>query len=113
MFYPELRKFSSVLLFLIAFSASAQEPTDAVHELSDYTKVAGTFHFVSPTENMHVWPVSFIEELYPEIEAKRLESDVYYWEYSNDMTIVIYSRHYVNSDEFIPLPSPYNGPNKL
>lgn len=109
-----LRQLVVLATLFMSFGVSAQtEPQIQVSELKDYSNVAGTFHFISPTNNMHIWPASYIEGLYPEIEDLRLESENFYWHYSNDMIIVIYSRNYVNSPDFVPVPSPYNYTDKL
>lgn len=100
--------------FLINFNdANAQLGQNQIVELNNYSNVAGTFHFDSPTGNLHFWTVEFIQQLYPEIEDMRKESETVYWEYSNNMVIVIYPREYIESPEFAPTSSPYNGPAKL
>ncbi|MCR9173657.1 MAG: hypothetical protein NXI10_14240 [bacterium] len=62
---------------------------------------------------MFFWSTAYIESLYADIERFRQDDEHYRWEFTNDMTIVIYSRSYVESAEFIPNNSPYNQVGKL
>ena len=101
-------------LFLFTTNATnAQSETPIATEISNYSHVAGTFHFESPTDNMFFWSTAYIESLYADIEGLRQDNEHYRWEFTNDMTIVIYSRAYVQSSEFIPNNSPYNKVGKL
>ncbi len=103
-----------IALSFFDFSASAQlENEHIATEVVDYSHVEGTFHFESPTGNMFFWQQSFIQELYADIEHLRQDNEHYRWQFSNDMIIVIYSRIYVESSEFIPNNSPYNKAEKL
>lgn len=91
----------------------AQNETPIATEIADFSHIAGTFHFESPTDKMFFWSTAYIESLYADIEKYRLEYEHYRWEFTNDMTIVIYSREYIESNEFIPNNSPYNQVGKL
>lgn len=89
-----------------SFSQSANaEAASHIHVQS--TK--GTFQFESPSGKTLFWRMDFIEDLYPEIESRREQSEPVYWHYNNDMTIVIFSREYISDPYFTPLESPYNG----
>ncbi len=113
-----LKNLRKVVLFSLAllFSSTSFGQTSVNSSLENqsdqFAHVYGTFRFVSLTENMHAWPMSFIESLYPDIEARRHDKHNVNWEYSNDMIIVIYSRDYINSASFVEKMSPYQ-PNNL
>lgn len=98
--------FSLFCCINISFSQSA---TAAVTSHIHAPKTEGTFQFDSPSGTILFWRIDFIEELYPEIEARRQQSEPVYWEYNNDMTIIIFSRDFITSEDFSPLESPYKG----
>lgn len=103
----------AIVIASTSVSALAQTQPPVATEIADYSHVAGTFHFESPTDNMFFWSTAYIESLYADIEHFRQDNEHYRWEFTNDMTIVIYSRAYVESAEFIPNNSPYNKVGKL
>lgn len=97
--------FSVFFLFSATYSnAQTENYSDETISVTD-----GTFQFESPTNTPFYWPDSFIESLYNEIESRREDYFPVEWEYSSNMTIIIYSREYINSAEFSPNDSPYKG----
>lgn len=86
-----------LLLSLFSFSQNVTLSTE------------GTFQFHSPSGKTLFWRTDFIEDLYPEIENRREDEDPVYWEYNEDMTIIIYSKEHILSSDFVPVESPYKG----
>lgn len=98
--------FSFIACIHLSFSQSVNaEAASHIHT----PNTEGTFQFDSPSGTILFWRMDFIEDLYPEIEARRQQSVPVYWEYNNDMTIIIFSRDYINDPFFTPLESPYKG----
>ena len=63
----------------------------------------GTFHFklTQPKGGMQIFTLDQMETLRREIETMRLADDRVYWNYSEYITIVIYSKNEITSPGFV------------
>lgn len=95
--------FLSFLFFSLTVLAQSSDNQEVLTE--------GTFQFESSSGKTLFWKMDFIESLYPEIESRRSEEVPVYWRYNEDMTIIIFSREFIESEDFLPVASPYKGMN--
>lgn len=68
----------------------------------------GTFFFTFPTGKTMMLTEDAIVALHPQIEAQRLQSSTFHWEYTEDITIVIFAQSILNDPNFTPINSPYD-----
>ena len=100
-----------IILFVLFLSSSlfAQEKLPEQAIASQTRSTYGTFQFAYPNETKLFWSIDFMESLYNDIESRRQDDVESYWYYSPDVTIIIYSKEFINSAGFESGISPFDG----
>ena len=98
-----------MILFFVGFYTNAQnsQVKENVANIVAIDSTFGTFQFYFRNRNVNFWPIDEIQKLYPEIERKRESYNFNFWEYSDNLVIIIYPKDVITSKDFIKNNSPY------
>ena len=102
-------RISTLFIYFLLSSSSLFAQEENLQFSNNLSSVYGTFQFAYPNETKLFWSIDFMESLYGEIEHRRQEEVEAYWYYSPDVTIIIYSREFINAEGFESGISPFDG----
>lgn len=98
-----------IAAFFYSNSAKAQtNPIPLNIATLEQNDTKGTFFFTFPTDKTLIMTEDNIVALYAQIESHRLPTSTFHWEYTEEITIVIFAQTIINNPNFTPLNSPYD-----